>query len=256
MIRLCQKFRTHSLNDVEAELKDTPCSFCAHPLSSHATTKQEGSKDFSNFLLLNMKPALGAYEGLALKQSSSLHFTPVNHNCLELVMPSDMSDDFVLLSVGKCKDSDLLRLAVTCQVVDTQVDAMDTADCCSNVVVAESPNEDTKNVFSSSRKRGRKRHPSSPVVANSQKRRSVRLATKKAREEEKKILEKLKGLKGITNFSEMYLIDSDLDEIEDLSELEYKQVTESTVNFVEQLSNGDNYQTFPLPQVALYSTAW
>ena len=246
VIRLCQKFRTHSLNDVPSELNAISCSFCAHPMSQHAVVKQDSSKEYSNALFANMRQSLGPYDNLALKHSTSLLCPPANSSCLEVITPSRSDRDcFLLLSLGRFQSSDNLRLVTVRHTVDIKdTDRTNIADSSS------APTEDLETVSTAvSRKRVRKNSKKGPA-SPPPKRSSARLATKKAREEEKKILMSLKGLKGVGKFAELDLTET-RSEGSDLSELEQREVTESTVSFVKQLGVSENYQSFALPQVTV-----
>lgn len=256
VIRLCQKFRTHSMTDVTAELKNTPCSFCTHPLSSHSTNKQGDSSETSNTLLLHMKkPPLGKYENLTLKKATSLPCSLANHNCLELITPLTMTDSFVLLMVGKSQGSSALRLAILTSPVNATEDnsrPVDVEETSCPAGGRDSESLETQETTTSNSKRVRKKHPTNPVVASNRKRSSMRLATKKQREEEKKVFRSLKGLKGIGRCSEMELIESDASDVNHLSDLEQKQVDESTIAFLQCLEATENYESFPLPQVTFW----
>lgn len=242
VIRLCQKFRTHKLSDVAGELKDTLCTFCMHPLSSHThTPKQDSIADFSN-ILYSRKPVLGPYEGLSLADSSSLPFPPVSSDCLEVILPASFMDFFAVVSIGSSQDSDALQLAVVSEATNDH----DMKDPPSDVV---SSGGDDKAVSAlACRKRTREKH----TASKSQQRKSRRLATRKVREEEGRVLKQLKGLKGIGRCP------GDLDGGEEaeenrvqFSEVEFKQVLDSTLSFVKRIGAQDNYRTFCLPQELL-----
>lgn len=79
------------------------------------------------------------------------------------------------------------------------------------------------------------------------------MATKKAREEEKEIFKQLKGLKGSRKLSELDILYSNETKENDLTEKECEVIVESATSFVKQMDTNDNYQTFPLPQVYIYT---
>lgn len=241
VIRLCQNFRTHSLNDAMQGINSTPCSFCNHPLSSHASSKQDEGKDLNSILSSNRKPALGAYEGLALKSYSSIPFSLSDPNCLELILPLKLTDQFLLLSVGRLQDSDKLCLAVICHRMN--------AIAKESMPSMESSSEELENIPNGWHRK-RVRQSPSPSGKN---RRSQRLATKKAREEEKAIFKQLKGLKGSRKLSELDILYSNETKENDLTEKECEVIVESATSFVKRMDTNDNYQTFPLPQVYIYT---
>lgn len=253
VIRLCQNFRTHSLGDVSTELSATPCSFCAHPLSSHAPLEQDGKKEYSNALFANMRPSLGLYESLALRGSASLPCPPVNQYCLELITPTNLAGSFLLTWIEKPKDSGDARLVVTSHMVDmrdTKVkdDVMNGGDDLPSSDVGSS----TEDLRSGAlvRKRSRKRCPTSPPPRRSGVRSSVRIATKKLRQEEKRVLRSLKGLKGAGKLQEVDLTGGDAAmEVGGASEGEQRRLVECTGSFMSGLETGDSHQSFPLPKV-------
>lgn len=244
MIRLCQKFRTFKLSDAAVELKEVPCTFCNHPLSSHTITPgQDGSGVASNSSLFpTRKPAHGVYDGLALTNSSSLAFPPINSECLELILPANFEDGFMLLTVGKFLDSDILTLAVANQSTPNPTRH-------SNM---QSPLESEKETLDAgdspvgvSRKRVRGKQGSA-----ASKRRSRRVASKKAKEEQAKVLKQLKGLKGISAGVSELGVDDGVEEMElEHTEVEYKQVLETTLGLIKKIDDRENYHTYCLPQV-------
>lgn len=251
IIRLCQKFRTHLLGDVVAELEVTPCSYCAHPLSSHftVTEKDGGSGKECSSIYGSSKPALGVFEGLALTNSSLLPFPPVNSECLEVMLPTPSTDNFSLVSIGSFQESPVLRLAVASRALSrtkSRGSDVDMVDSPTDTVEAPSSGDDCVTVSGPANRKRVRRTQSSPLLSKNQ-RRSTRLATRKVREEEKKILKQLKGLKGISQYSAMDVLNSD-DEM-DLAEIDIEQVATCTSGFVKETESQGNYQIFDLPQV-------
>lgn len=249
IIRLCQKFRTHLLNDVAAELKVTPCSYCTHPLSSHFTVTERdgGSKECS--IYSSRKPALGVFEGLALTNSSLLPFPPVNSECLQVMLPTPSTNNFSLVSIGTFQDSPVLRLAVANRALSmtkSRSSDVDMVDSPADTVEAQSSGDDFVTVSGPMNRKRIRRRQTSPLLSKNQ-RRSTRLATRKVREEEKNILKQLKGLKGISQHSAVDVLDSE-DEM-DLAEIDIEQVVASTSSFVKETEPQENYQMFDLPQV-------
>ena len=226
-----------------AELKITPCSYCAHPLSSHITVteKDGGSKESS--IYSTRKPVLGVFESLALTNSSLLPFPPVNSECLEVILPTTSTNNFSLLSIGSFQDSPVLRLAVASLVLKSKSsDVYSPTD----TVEAQSSGDDFVTASGPTNRKRMRRKQASPLLSKNQ-RRSTRLATRKVREEEKKILKQLKGLKGISQYSAMDVLDSD-DEM-DMAEIDIEQVAANTSGFIKDTEPQENYQMFDLPQV-------
>lgn len=215
------------------ELVEIPCTFCNHPISSHTHTPgQDGCAKSSNSIFMSaMKPALGVYEGLALASSSLLVFPPVNSNCLELILPENFSDVFMLLSLGNFQDSDTLMLSVASQAL-SQFSVEDKPLGTLGMKVSRG---DVK------RLKGKQSNVAS-------KRRSRRVASKKVREEQVKVIKQLKGLKGIGGVPGGMDWDLVSEEV-DYTELEYRQVLEMTTSFTEKIVVPDNYHTYYLPQV-------
>ena len=244
VIKFCQKFRTHSLSDVSARIKDIPCMFCVHPLQDHSPVSSQDSsfnQDYSD-----VKP-LGVYENLTLRNSSKLSFFPINSNCLELMVPRNIDDHFLLLSISKPEDADTPSLAVLSQPISPgegeavslseEVEEESLPSLEENVVVEEG---------AGSRKRSKRTHP----VADGGTRKSRRLASKRAREEERKVLRQLKGLKGVGRWMrEVEMRESDAAEEGDLTDQEVKQVMASIVSFMKSMDAPEGYQIFTLPQV-------
>lgn len=232
MIRLCQKFRAQLQKDISAELNQTPCSLCAHPLSAHAPVKQE---DLS--WPLNKKPLLGQYHGITLKASTVLSsFSPSSPESLNLLIPTSLNETFVLVSVGKFQDSEEFRLAVLCHRIEEVVEPLIKQEECFGEEGVE--------------KRG-KRKRVAPEVGT---RRSMRLATKKARREEEQVRKQLKGLKGIGRhpLHAAYESEEDVDDNEDeLSEVDYRRLAKASSEFVNSLNERSRYQSFSLPQVSV-----
>ena len=245
VIKLCQQYRTHTLSEVSAKLKDTPCSFCTHPLQNHtpanaSTPAQEGNETFR-------KP-LGAYENLTLRSSSLLPFSPVSSNCWELLAPQSLSDGFLALSVCKSKNADSLSLAVLSHPICQQDATVDEKGKESS----PPPPAEEEGRGGATRKRARRTRSAaaSVGVAAKQARRSRRLATKKARDEEKRVLNQLKGLKGVGRWlREVELNDGDTAEKNELTDQEMKEALKGTLGFMKQMDTPEGYQTFALPQV-------
>lgn len=243
MIRLCQKFRTFKLRDVAVELKEIPCTFCNHPLSSHTVTPgQDGSGGSTNSSAMSTKkPALGVYEGLALTRSSLLAFPPINSDCLELILPANFEDAFMLLTVGKFQDCDMLMMAIANEALNPT----------SHFNMEESPSDTLgkepcgDDLVAVSRKRARGKQASA-----ASKRRSRRVASKKAKEEQAKVLKQLKGLKGIGRVP-VPGMDCGVEEMDlvEYTEMDYKQVLQTTDGLIQKIDARDNYHTYFLPQV-------
>ena len=253
VIRLCQKFRTHKLSGVAVELAEIACTFCNHPLSSHTHTPagQDCVAKASDSIFMNaMKPALGAYEGLALTSSSLLMFPPVNSECLELMLPLNFSDVFVLLSVGNFQDSDVLMLAVVSESLDLTNQLNAEEDNPPEIMEIELSGRDAV-AYSKRRLKAKQ------AYAASVKRRSRRMASKKAREEQVKVLKQLKGLKGIAGSQVPGGVDegvmSDDTEQMEFTEVEHRHVLEMATNFTKKIDVRDNYHTYCLPQVYMHA---
>lgn len=247
VIRLCQKFRTHKLSDVAVELAELPCTFCNHPLSSHTRTPpgQDSAKASNSIFMNAMKPALGIYEGLALAGSSLMIFPPVNSECLELVLPLNFSDFFILLSVGIFKDSDVLMLAVASEPLNL-TSHLNTGGWEEDKPLErgeiEVPGQNVK-----------RRLKAKQAYSASVKRRSRRVASKKVREEQVKVLKQLKGLKGIASDQipggiNDEVLNEETGQVE-FTEVEHRQVLEVTTTFMKKIDVQDNYHTYCLPQV-------
>lgn len=245
MIRLCQKFRTFKLSDVAVDLREIPCTFCNHPLSSHAVTPGPDGNGMSNSSVVSTeKPALGVYEGLTLTSSALLPFPPINSDCLELILPANFKDAFTLSTVGKFQDSDTLMLAISNQALNP-TSQLNTEDSPSDTLGKESCGED---VVAVSRKRVRGKKASA-----ASKRRSKRVASKKVTEEQAKVLKQLKGLKGIGRIPEPGM-DGGVEEMEQVeyTEVEYRQVLETTAGLIQKIDARDSYSMYHLPQVCVY----
>lgn len=184
-----------------------------------------------------MKPAIGVYEGLTLCCSSLLVFPPVNSNCLELILPANFSDVFMLLSLGNFQDSDMLMLAVASEALSQST----VEDKSLGTLGMKVSGGDV--TFAKKRLKGKQSNVAS-------KRRSRRVATKKVREEQVKVLKQLKGLKGIGGGVDGDPVSEEVDQVE-YTELEYRQVLEMTTSFTKKIVVPDNYHTYHLPQVLL-----
>lgn len=238
VIRLCQKFRTHSYGDVTVDLKDVPCTFCTHPLSCHAPPVPDNdSADLSN-LFINRRPALGVYEGLVLTHSLLLPFPPINSDCLGILLPANfIESSFSVLSIGNFLDSDLLGLAVMNQVVTAAA----------NDIESPSSNELDTALNSVSRKRLNEEQASSASARKNQ-RKSKRIAMKKTKKAEKEMLKQLKGFKGVGRQNAFF---EEMEEEVDFTPLECKQVFDSVLSFAKKANVQDNYVTYTLPQVCI-----
>jgi len=208
VIRLCQAYRTHSLEDVQSKLKDSLCSFCSHPLLSHrpvpGVSRELCRKEFPlTSVGLRKAPPLGPHHGLCLKASSSLALSPANPKCVELMSSSLLRGGFFsLLVLGKeQEDQKLPELAlfessgrdVTCSTSSTSEGAAQTPVTEETHRRGEVLSESDKPMLPVAKKA--KLMPA-VAVRGKKSRRSSRLATRKTRMEEVEVRRTLKGLKG------------------------------------------------------------
>jgi hypothetical protein len=89
------------------------------------------------------------------------------------------------------------------------------------------------------------------------KRRSRRVASKRVREEQVKVLKQLKGLKGVVHVpggTDGSVMEEEVDLVE-FAEADYRQVLEMTTSFTKKIDVCNNYRTYYLPQVYAYRPA-
>ena len=212
------------------ELKSTACSFCNHPLSAHLEEK--------NILPLYKKHALGIYKGLSLKCSSLLSFSPANQECLELVMPLNTNDGFLLVSVGKFQDSDIPSLAFLSYSL-AEEKSIDT--------LAVDVDFDVNKDGVAGNDSIQKKRLTGQEFSQDKRRRSLRIATMAVTKEKDRMKKQLKGLKGAEKQVDIDI--NDLDGRGELTNDEHKRVVQSSISFVRHLGIRDQYRSFPLPKV-------
>ena len=263
VVRLCQAYRTHSMEDVESKLKDSLCSFCSHPLLSHSLVSgkscQPRQVDLPPlFMGFQKAPPLGPHHGLCLKASSSLAFSPANPKCVELLASSSGlhrdAGGYALLIFGKGYDQKLRELAllecgrksVACSSASSTCEgAAQTSAASETHRKEEFPSESDKPTLPVAKKA-----KLMPAVAmrGKKSRRSSRLATKKARLEEMEMRRTLKGLKGAKRlYGEEEEEDSGGEE--EWTEEEMSLEGEAAAEFVGSLGKSEEYVRFPVPQV-------
>lgn len=94
LVRLWQKFRTHNLDHVTAELPKATCSFCRHPLSEHSVAKSDSNKatppplraEHAQSTLRNM------YGQLSLKASTNIALPVALGNGVAVQLPTRADD--------------------------------------------------------------------------------------------------------------------------------------------------------------------
>ncbi len=260
VIRLCQAYRTHSMEDVASKLKDSLCSFCNHPLSSHSSGPRgpdAPAGSIAPMISLKKGPALGPHHGLSVKASSSIAFSPVNSKCLDLMTDSD--GKLALVVLEKRSSTSLLELKLL------ERKAIQTASASSksegDVLVSMAEDRATArgeatvpDKLPPSVAKKRNDQPLAEATAVKRSRRSSRLATKKARKEELQLRRKLKGLKGAKR---LYEEDEEVEEEGEESggedswtEEEASRVGESTAAFIGATDKQDLYVGFQVPLVS------
>ena len=100
LVRLWQKFRTHTLDNVKTSLPVITCSFCQHPLSSHFLPDKNESTSSEKVV----PQTKNSFTQLVVKEPTKLALNPLNASVL-LVPPEEFSDYMTLLAIRKAAES-------------------------------------------------------------------------------------------------------------------------------------------------------